>query len=60
MKQTAPTTDTATQATLLVNILRAQRIPMCAMCAGDRSKVEIDGEQYIYCKRCGDCAPLKP
>jgi uncharacterized paraquat-inducible protein A len=54
MKPNALTTDTAMQATLLANVIRAQRIPHCPMCAEARKVREIEGEQYIVCPRCGD------
>jgi hypothetical protein len=61
MKQTTlPTTaDTATTATLLVNLLKARRLPLCPMCAEVRSIVEMTDGKYIVCGRCLDCEEAK-
>lgn len=56
MKPTALPTDTAMQATLLANLMRARKVSSCALCAEPRKVVETDEGRFIVCPRCGDCA----
>lgn len=57
MKRTA--TDTAADATLLLSLRRAARVPTYPMCAEPRQVVtDTDGRRYLVCPRCGDTAPL--
>jgi hypothetical protein len=62
MKTTAPTiTDTASRAVLMQNLLRAQRLPLCGLCAGTRRIVTDSetGARFAVCERCGDAAPVR-